>query len=167
MLWFFSYVQLIVRFVLNPKALFLKYLGVSLGLNYFVASPIFGVNFEMAIDDNWGVGGLVRYWTWGEDLVTYSFDYTYIFIGAQGNYHFKFMGPTADFYAGVTLGYGVFSFSSSDSFYDNQAVGSSKLLFGIHAGIRYDLSKSVLLTGRISVGGTDFGGIEAGVDFRI
>lgn len=138
------------------------FLGVSIGLNYFASSLIYGANAEYILTDKVGIGkigigAMLRYWQWDY----WSYEYSYTYIGAQGNYHFDFGGPKLDLYAGFTLGYGIFNSNWSSATVD------SALLFSFHAGARYKLSERLFLTGRIGGGGSDFGGIEAGVDIRL
>jgi hypothetical protein len=67
-----------------------NYLGPSVGLGFGNSALMLGANYEYAFKKNIGIGGIVRYQGYSEDLgYDVSWNYTYIFFGAQGNYHFE------------------------------------------------------------------------------
>ena len=141
------------------------FIGASIGLNYFSSSPVYGVHCEYILTGEIGIGkvgigALARYWKWEQDVILTTYEFSYTFIGAQGNYHFNFGGPKLDLYAGVVIGYGIF-----DS--EIGGVSESQLLFAFHAGLRWKISESFFVTARVGAGGEDFGGLEGGASLRL
>lgn len=125
--------------------------------------PPLTVSAEYAIDENITVGGLIGYAA-SEDTYTYSyggakntFKISNTLIGARVNYYFD-VNPKYDVYAGAMLGYDAVSsnFSSSSSEYQNLLgdvnTSVSGVLYGVHAGGRYNFSPATSVFAEIGYG---------------
>lgn len=120
--------------VLSPYA----YSGSKMGV------PPVHASLEIGVTDKIGVGGLIGYTTSKYEAAfwnsKYSWKYTYLIIGARGNYHF-YQDDKFDVYGGAMLGYNVASakFESTDksieAFITEPKVGG--VAFGVYAGGRY------------------------------
>jgi hypothetical protein len=147
-----------------------SYLGPRIGIGVNGSSVAFGAGYEYGVTEEISVGGLVDYYTWSTNgWGAYGGKYTYIVIGAQGNYHF---GKTLkwdsklDPFAGVVLGYESISWSWDNDpgySYGGWSATSSGIVFGGQAGIRYFLSPNLALYGQVGFGITY---LKVGVDFK-
>jgi len=105
--------------------------------------PPLSLGLQFGIHEKISVGGIVGYssssYDWGYND---SWKYTYIFIGARGEYHFVDVDvKDLDLYGGLTIGYNIVSFSGPS--YDWYDPGTSYLLYGFHAGARYMFSPKI------------------------
>ena len=148
------------------------YLGPSIGLGFINSSPTFGVNYEYALDKNFGLGGIVRYQSYSEDFnygfgYSGSWNYTYMFLGAQVNYHFEDLIKDTkwDPFIGLVLGYNSSSVSSKGTIGDHSVSANSGLFFSGHATMRYWLNPDLGIQARLGFGNVETS-IEIGVDFR-
>jgi hypothetical protein len=120
--------------VVSPYA----YSGSKMGV------PPVHASLEVGVTDKIGIGGLIGYtsakyesaWLSGK----YSWNFSYLIIGARGNYHF-YQDDKFDVYGGAMLGYNVASakFESTDKTLE-QYVTEPKaggVAFGAYAGARY------------------------------
>ncbi len=83
-----------------------NYLGPCLGLSFLGSTPEIGANYEYSVDSKWGIGGIFRYFSYGEDTPPFGkYSYNYVFLGAQGNYHFKLDDTKIDPFVGLVLGF--------------------------------------------------------------
>ncbi len=146
-----------------------SYLGPRLGIGVNGSSLAFGAGYEYGLTKEISIGGLVDYYQYTYDAFAgYGGKYTYIVIGAQGNYHF---GPTLkwdsklDPFAGIVLGYESISWKWDNSAYNGYgwSAAASGIVFGGQAGIRYFLSPNLALYGQVGFGITY---LKAGVDFK-
>jgi len=135
------------RFFLTPQVGFASFAG---------GIPL-GVNAEYALSENIGIGGtaMAQFWsdTWGS--------MTWIMLSAEANYHFiKLAADKIDLYAGVGLGYGIYSVSYT-GMYSAGGTGASNLILEPIFGGRYYISPkmavSLRLVGSILGGYTGFG----------
>ena len=147
-----------------------SFLGPRLGIGIHGSGIAFGAGYEYGVTEDIGVGALVDYYTWStEGWGAYGGKYTYIVIGAQGNYHLakvlKWDASKLDPFVGVVLAYESVSWSWDDdpgTSYGWSATASG-ITFGGQAGLRYFLSPSVALYGQVGFGVTY---LKAGVDFK-
>ncbi len=142
--------------VISPYA----YSGSKMGV------PPIHASLEVGVTDKIGVGGLIgytsskyetSYWT-GK----YSWNFTYLIIGARGNYHF-YQDEKFDVYGGAMLGYNISSakFESTDATL-KQYVTEPKtggVAFGVYAGGRYFFKENSALFAEVgyNIGWINFG----------
>jgi len=154
------------------------YLGPSLGFYFYGSTPIFGANYEYAMDTDLGdgilgIGGLFRYWSWSTEEgywfgESWGWKYTDIMIGAQANYHFKVGDGKIDPWAGLTLAYDVASVKyTGPAGYNYTSPSWGGLVLGANAGARYWFSKSMAVVARIGLGSSSYSALDIGVDFRL
>ncbi len=150
-----------------------SYLGPSLGFSFLGSTPMFGANYEYSIDKNLAVGGIFRYLSYSDDVGIWGkWNYTYMFIGAQGNYHFDklFKENKWDPFVGLVLGFNSYSNSwSANSGYDwyhSSADGNSGLYVSAHASLRYWINPNFGVQGRLNFGNYGSGGFEIGCDWK-
>ena len=94
------------------------YLGPSVGFNLLSvlnSSVMLGVNYEYAIDENFGVGGLFRYQSLSESEFLDDVLDTYMVFGVEGNLHIQ--NTKWDPFIGLVLGYANVSTSFEPSYY--------------------------------------------------
>lgn len=155
-----------------------SYLGPSIGLYFYGSTPIFGANYEYALDTELGdgllgIGGLFRYWSWSTDEGDYfgevwGWTYTDIMIGAQVNYHFKVGDGKFDPWGGLTLAYDAASVKyRGPSGFNYSSPTSGGLFLGTNAGARYWFSKNMAVVGRIGFGTMSYSALDIGIDFRL
>ncbi len=131
--------------------------------------PPISVGFQYGLEDKISIGGLIGYTSSSYDLgnwygESYKWTYTYIIIGARGEYHFLESSDKMDGYAGATLGYAITSVSTPAGYYGGYSAGVSYMIFGAHVGLRYYLSPQIALFGEVGYG---IGYITAGVAFKL
>lgn len=155
-----------------------NYLGPSLGFYFHGSTPIFGANFEHAMDTDLGdgilgIGGIFRYWSWSTDEgywgdESWGWTYTDIMIGVQGNYHFKVGDEKIDPWAGLTLAYDAASVKyKGPAGFNYSSPTSGGLFLGANAGARYWFSKSMSVVARIGLGTLSYSALDIGIDFRL
>ena len=141
-------------------------LGVGIGTPYFgggfksklPVNPT--ITFEKGIEENISIGGTVSY---ASSKYNYYFDlnYTAIFLGARGSYHFPLSNQKTDLYAGGGLGYVIISVSSKEANYTASA--ASGVGYNVFGGIRYYIGKAAVYAelgyGSLSIG-------NAGISFK-
>ncbi|MDZ4810935.1 MAG: hypothetical protein SGI96_22090 [Bacteroidota bacterium] len=119
------------------------HLGVGFGGGFYTGSiemPPVSASFETAVSEKVSVGGIIAYSSANENLGFSNDDakYTYLLIGARGNYHFA-TSEKFDPYVGLTLGYNVVSAKLSSTF-SNYQVKASALIYGGQIGANYYFS---------------------------
>ncbi len=144
-----------------------SYLGPRIGIGVNGSSLAFGAGYEYGVTDEISIGGLVDYYQYSYTAWSdWGGKYTYIIIGAQGNYHF---GKTLkwdsklDPFAGVVIGYESITWKWNDQSWGAFSPTSSGITFGGQAGLRYFLSPSLALYGQVGFGITY---LKVGVDFK-
>jgi len=119
--------------------------GVGFGGGFYtgtVTLPPISVSYEKAVTDKISVGGIVGYSSSKYSYFTdEDYKYTYILIGARGNYHFA-TSEKFDPYVGATLGYNIVSVTAPSGGGDYTAKGSA-LLFGAQLGANYYFSPNL------------------------
>lgn len=143
------------------------YAGPSFGFYFHGSTIILGANYEygMTLKDigKIGVGGILRYFSFDAGW----WDYTDILIGAQGNYHFVLDNKKLDPFAGILIAFDIGSTDYSgptNQFYSDPSYGG--FWVGLHAGMRYWISPTLALTGRVGFGSFSYGAFDFGVDFK-
>lgn len=135
--------------------------GFGLGMYYADGNtkiPPLQVQVEKGIRENISVGGILGYASSSNpyndtDLNvntgqiirrSASLDYSYLLIGARGNYHFE-TSQKFDPYAGVTMGYVNVSLKNKGGFDDSSPldVAASGLLYGAQIGANYYLTNKI------------------------
>jgi hypothetical protein len=141
-----------------------SYLGPSLGFSFLGSTPEFGANYEYAIDKNMAIGGIFRYLSYSSN----DWNYTYTFLGAQGNYHFDklFMSNKWDPFVGLVLGFNSYSSSWKGFGPSWGATGSGGLYLSGHASLRYWINPDFGVQARLNVGNYNSGGLEIGCDWK-
>ena len=147
--------------------------GVGFGLYGMDGSatlPPISAGLQFGITDKISAGGIIGiagssydFGSWyGKD---YSWSYTYIIIGARGEYHYLEPENKLDAYGGVTLGYTIVNVSEPDGWegYGYSATGSYAL-YGFHAGARYALTPSIGVFGELGYG---IGYFTVGATFKL
>lgn len=148
-----------------------NYLGPSIGFAFLGSTPDFGASYEYGINmENFGlvgIGGIFRYWGYSESYFGGDWKYTNILIGAQGNYHFAVSNDKLDPYAGLVLAYDAGSVSwSGPSGYNYSSPTYGGLWLAAQGGLRYFVSPTIAITGRIGFGTLGYSGLDFGVDFK-
>jgi len=153
-----------------------SYVGPSIGLSFLGSALQFGANYEYGMKMDFGmigIGGVFRYWGYSEDWGgwggdTYSWKYTNILIGAQGNYHLKMdAGSKLDPWVGLVLGYNSASVSyDGPGSYDWGSPSAGGLVLNAQGGARYWISPTMALRASIGYGSLSYGALDLGVDFK-
>lgn len=123
--------------------------GIGVGSPYAYSGsamsiPPIHASFEVGVTDKIGVGGLIGYTASKYDQALFSsqfsWNFTYLIIGARGAYHF-YQNDKADVYGGLMLGYNVASvnFESNNPDIRNSVPEPSVggVAFGGFLGARY------------------------------
>jgi len=150
---FFSLVIIAIGFSANAqssdvsfdKSTSYAHFGIGFGGGFYtgnVTLPPISVSYEKAVTDNISVGAIVGFSSSKYTYFTsYDYKFTYILIGARGNYHFA-TSDKLDPYAGVTLGYNIVSVSAPSGGSDYRSKGSA-LLAGAQLGANYYFSSNL------------------------
>lgn len=143
--------------------------GISLGLAgiYGDASfPPISIGFQYGIDEKISIGGILGYSSSKYGWEDWQWKYSYIVIGARGEYHFLESSNKLDAYAGATLGYNIVSVSepSGYSVYGGYEAESSYMIYGVHVGARYAVSDKIGVFGELGYG---IGYLTVGASFRL
>jgi hypothetical protein len=128
--------------------------------------PIFA-GFQYGLEDKISVGGLVGFSTSSDDFGYGKWTYTYIFIGARGEYHFLEHSDNIDAYAGITLGYDIVSSSvtwKEEHVGYNWSASGSYALWGFHIGAKYYFNPKIAAFAEVGYGVSY---ISAGVAFKL
>lgn len=146
------------------------HLGPSVGFSFLGSTPQFGLNYEYGMDiKDFGViaiGGIARYWSYGETFFSDKVKYTDILIGAQANYHFKIGDGKFDPWLGLTLAYDAGSVSWDGPAGPGGLPVNGGMFFGGNAGARYWVSPTFAISARLGFGSLGYGGLDLGVDFK-
>jgi hypothetical protein len=143
----------------------------QLGIGYGFAGiygdasvPPISVGLQFGIADNISVGGLAGFTTSSYDLGSnYSWTYTYILVGARGEYHFLKNKKDLDAYAGATVGFAITSVSEPSGYSGFYSAGTSYAVIGVHGGVRYYVSPKFAVFGEVGYG---VGYINVGVAYK-
>ena len=114
--------------------------------------PPISAGLQFGVEKNISVGGIVGFSSSSYGLDEWKWTYSYIFIGARGEYHFLEDSQNMDGYAGVTLGYNIVSVSAPSGYDGYYGVGASYALTGIHVGLRYYFNPQWAVFGELGYG---------------
>lgn len=126
----------------------------------------FGAQYEYGVNENIGIGGIVRYWGKSASTAGYSWSWSIVMPQLQAAYHFM-PGDQLDPYAGGRLGWAVYSYESDFL----SASDDGGLFLTAYGGLRYFFNPNIAGNGQLEfrVAGEDyFGGslqLTVGVDF--
>ena len=105
--------------------------------------PPISAGLQVGITDKFSVGGIVCYAGSSYKVGgSYEWKYSYIVIGARGEYHFMEPSNKLDLYAGLTLGYNIVSVTQTGGTFIGYSAAASALFLGGHVGARYAVSNS-------------------------
>jgi outer membrane protein W len=151
-----------------------NYIGPSISLSTYGSTAAFEGNFEHAINDKWGWGVSVGYFSYhdseSDGFTSVDEKSTVIPIAGTVAYHFDAHNDKLDPFVGGSIGYFIFSSSCSATSGGAQldcgssSAQSSTLLIGAYGGIRYWVNPKLALTARAGYG---IGFLTVGVDFKI
>ncbi|HEY3933224.1 MAG TPA: hypothetical protein VGL65_01265 [Gemmatimonadales bacterium] len=143
-----------------------NYIGPSVSLSSYGSSADFSGNFEHAINDKWGWGLSVGYFSYSfGDVDGYS--YSVIPVAGTAAYHFDAHNEKLDPFVGGSVGIFIYSHSCpSDVPADlcSRGAQGSRPLIGGFGGVRYWTSDKLALVGRVGFG---LGLLSVGVDFKM
>jgi len=137
-------------------------LGIGFGLSGVEGDatiPPVSAGLQYGLTDKISIGGLVAYsgstYKFGFLSSSYEWKYSYLIIGARGEYHFLEPSNKFDAYGGLTLGYEIFSVTEPGNlpnYFSGYSAKSSTLIYGFHVGGKYALSNSFGLFGELGYG---------------
>lgn len=143
--------------------------GIGFGGGFYSGSvtlPPVSLSYEKAVTDKISIGGIVGYsssqYNYAFEGGSYKWKYSYLLIGARGNYHFA-TTEKFDPYAGLTLGYNIVSVKSPAQARGYTAKGSA-LLFGGQLGANYYFSSN---TGAFAELGYGIGVLTIGLTAKL
>jgi hypothetical protein len=115
------------------------------------------------------IGGTVGYAASSEEFYYGKWTYSYIFIGANGNYHFLEKNAKIDAFAGLGLGYTIVNVSETynpgyTGYQYNYSAGSSFFAYDIHVGARYYFTPKLAAHAELGWG---FGIFRFGLSYKI
>lgn len=119
----------------------------TVGLGGGLGMPI-GLAYDYGLKERISLGGYVGY---ASKTVNYGFfdaSFTYILVGARGNYHFD-AGDRFDPYVGVLLGYNAASVSTSNG---GVLAAGGGVAYGGQLGARYFLTDNLAAVGELGYG---------------
>lgn len=106
----------------------------------------FGLNAEYALTPNIGLGGTAMVWMWSDEWVSE----TIIALSAEALYHFTGLkAKSLDVFAGLALGYAIYSYSLEMQGFDFGGSGGSGLDLGVVLGGRYFFSPKLAVCLRL------------------
>lgn len=138
---------------------------------YYSYAPNLGVSVEYALTENIGIGGsiMLAFWSAGggvnkfsESLITPSIDAYYHFIKVQVE--------KLDLFAGLSVGYSIYSLSVGIESTEYNDAGSSGIYLSPILGIRYYLTPKLALSLRShysALGDWSGMGGELGISFKV
>lgn len=146
--------------------------GIGFGLSGIYGDmdfPPISVGFQYGFHEKISIGGIIGYsqssYSWGYFNQDYKWTYSYIIIGARGEYHFMEPTDPVDLYGGLTLGYSIVSVSEPTGYSGyGYSAGASYALFGFHGGVRYLFSPNIGVFGELGYG---IGYITVGLNVRL
>ncbi|MEK6572112.1 MAG: hypothetical protein AABZ61_12120 [Bacteroidota bacterium] len=147
------------------------YAGPYLGLSFLGSTAQIGGNVEYAVEEDIGVGGLVRYWSYSESFYWGKFSYSNILLAGQANYHFKTNNKKFDPFVGVDVGYDIQSASTETlvGYFGTYGVSASGggFIGSVHGGLRYFYKPNLAFVARVGYGTYSYGALDVGVDFTL
>lgn len=105
--------------------------------------PLFAtVEYALPVNVPISVGGTFAFWQYGYNAWSIDWRYTYMSIGARGNWHWAFDVKWLDFYTGLFLGYLVFLYDY-DGTYTGPSPNYSRFDAGLQAGAHFYFTEKV------------------------
>jgi hypothetical protein len=150
-------------------------LAVALGgLNGAAGStvvPPLVLSFDYGMHPDISVGGMVSYYRSSYSYGISGFgggewNYSYLAVGARGDYHFGRFVPVEklDLYGGLLLAYGIVSVSAPSGLGVTGAGSSANIfIWGVNLGGRYFFTPSLAAQVELGVG---FGNLSAGLSYK-
>ncbi|NIM13264.1 MAG: outer membrane beta-barrel protein [Candidatus Aminicenantes bacterium] len=138
---------------------------------YYSYAPNFGVSLEYGLTQNIGIGGSLLFAFWSdeafdvkisESLITPSFDIYYHFT--------KVEVEKLDLFAGLSVGYSIYSYSFDIGGFEWNDAGSSNIYLSPILGIKYYLTSKLAISLRShysALGDWSGMGGELGLSFRL
>ena len=138
---------------------------------YYSYAPNLGVSVEYALTENIGIGGSLMFAFWSAEAFDVKISESLITPSLEAYYHFtEIAAKKLDLFAGLSVGYSIYSYSWDISGYEWSDAGSSGLYLSPILGIRYYLTQklAICLKSHFSALG-DWSGIggELGLTFRL
>jgi hypothetical protein len=137
----------------------------QVGLNKF-AIP-FGLNAEYGLTPNISLGATVMVWMWSDEWIKQNI----ISLAAEALYHFTGINAKSiDLFAGLALGYAIYSYSWKGDMLEFGDTGASGLDLGLVLGGRYFLNPKLAICLRlVSSFIGDWGGVggQLGLTLRL
>jgi len=146
----------------NPLSVGRAQLNAGLGLSTWGVPVYLGIDFGAARD--FTVGGELSFRSYNDNYNGSGYNHSVIGISGNGNYHFNTVLDIPndwDFYAGLSLGYYVWTSTS-----DYPGNRSSGIGLGAQVGGRYYFSQKVGLNLELG-GGSTFSGGKIGLTFKL
>jgi|GEM_PF-972662 len=146
-----------------------KFVGAHVGLSGVGSAPAFGLNGEVAYNDNIGIGAWLDTWGYGQDFSGIgggSWNVRYVSVAATGAWHFPIeSNPKIDPFAGLAVGYFLVSntWEGTGTTIDFSGSGSRVFLDGV-AGIRYHFKENLSAVVRA---GASVSYLTVGVDLTL
>ncbi len=143
-----------------------KHLGAHIGMSGTGSSTAaFGLNGEVAYNQNIGIGAWVDTWSYGQSFVGSSWNVRYIALAGTGAWHFAVKSnPKIDPFVGLALGYYVVSTSVDSGTGTFGGSANSTLFLGGFGGARYFFKPNISGVARLGFGATY---LTIGVDFKL
>ncbi len=129
-------------------------IGIGLGATFGTGSvqlPPVSFSLDYGFNDNISIGGYVGYSSFKEEVMSWSWKYTYIIVGVRGAYHLALVDKL-DTYAGVMLGYNIASakFAGSHNGIPEPKVGG--IAYSGFVGARYHFGDKFGVFGEVGYG---------------
>jgi hypothetical protein len=138
---------------------------------YYSYAPNIGVGLEYALTEKVGIGGSLMVASWSSEAGTFKVSQTLIIPAVDVNYHFtKVAFDKLDLFAGISIGYSIYSYSWDFGEITWDEAGTSSVYFSPVLGIRYYFSKKIALCLKShysALGDWSGMGGELGVTFRL
>ncbi len=145
--------------------------GIGAGLYGVYGSadfPPISVGLQFGIHERISVGGLVGYSSSSYGYRGFNWSYSYLFLGARGEYHLVYpqvdIPKNLDLYGGLTLGFNIVTVSEPVDRVTGYTAEGSYALFGFHIGGRYYFSEKI---GAFLELGYGVGVITIGASFKL
>jgi len=127
--------------------------------------PPITLGYQYGVDDKFSVGGILGYTSSSESYYDWKWKYSYVLLGARGEFHFLERARNWDAYVGLTLGYAIVSTSTPSDYHNGgYSEGNSYAVYGFHLGAKYFVSPKVAIFGELGYG---IGYLTVGAAFRL
>lgn len=129
--------------------------------------PPISVGFQYGFHEKFSIGGIFGYSASTYGWTDWEWTYSYLVIGARGEYHFTDVeAENLDLYGGLTLAYNIVSVDEPAGYQTwwGYSAETSYLLYGFHAGARYLFSPNIGIFGELGYG---LGYVTVGLNVRL